>query len=200
MRAGQGISGSRWSIGSVRFARDVAASVLAAGIVAVGFSHLSHEPSPPSGLPHGAKNLDRLSWELEEVPTRNTRSFDSVAMFALPRVEPVAWTEGPMRLVALPAAPVKVAQAEREPRKAAILPPSKPPFVVAFAAHPSMPAAAQAEPETRSISVLGWAVPGTDFLPAIVPTAGREVMGRVAALGDSVLGAGRAVAETVGLR
>lgn len=195
----RGSGNGRLSVWSVRFMRDVTASVLAAGIAAVAFSHLSREPTAPAAPPRDAKNLDRLSWEVEEVPTRISRSYDTLAMFALPQVEPVAWSERPARLADGSTGATGATQAEREPRRAAILPPSRPPAIVAAAQHVPAPNAGAAEPEERGLTVLGWRVPGADLLAGSVPS-GRDALRRVAALGETVAGAGKAVAETVGLR
>jgi hypothetical protein len=202
-----GLSRRSWSIGSARFTRDVFASVLATGIAAVAFSHLSHEPAPPAREQAQGKNLDRLSWEVEEIPTRATRSYDSLAMFALPRIEPTAWSETPLHAEALkPNASLRSAQIERperEGRKLAVLPPSRPASVKAAAEPDGEPLplvrVATARPVQDGLYVLGWHVPGTDRIPALLPD-GRDVVKGAAEVGGKVTGMGRALAESVGLK
>jgi hypothetical protein len=203
-----GLSRRSWSIGSARFMRDVFASVLATGIAAVGFSHLSHEPAPPAPDAARSKNLDRLTWEVEDVPTRATRTYDSIAMFALPRVEASAWSEAaPQADSARTSTSLRAAQIERRERETnrlAILPPTRPSIVVATAATPaetefSKPVLVAAAQPARGLQVLGWQVPGTDLIPAVLPD-GRDVLKGAAAIGNKVSGMGQSLAETVGLK
>jgi hypothetical protein len=202
-----GLSRRSWSIGSARFMRDVFASVLATGIAAVGFSHLSHEPAPPAPDATRGKNLDRLTWEVEDVPTRATRTYDSIAMFALPRVEASAWSEAAAQAdSARTSTSLRTAQIERRERETnrlAILPPTRP-VIVAAAATPteaeiSKPVLVATAQPARGLQVLGWQVPGTDLIPAVLPD-GRDVLKGAAAIGNKVTGLGQSLAETVGLK
>ncbi len=202
-----GLSRRSWSIGSMRFLRDVTASVLAAGIAAVGFSHLAHEPAPPAHEIFRGKNLERLSWEVEDIPTRATRTYDSIAMFALPRVEASAWSEAPaLADAARPNTSLRTAQIERrerEPRKLAAMPPIRPAAITAETtlaraeiAQPVTVASVQAAPGLR---VFGWHVPGTDLIEAALP-AGQDVLNGAARVGGKITGMGQALVETVGLK
>lgn len=197
-----------WSIGSARFMRDVFASVLATGVATVAFSHLTHEPTPPARQA-ASKHPNRLTWEQEEVPTRVTRTYDSLAMFALPRVDATAWSE-PSSHAGLPRveATLRSAQIERRdepPRKLAVRPPSRPVpasgTLDAISPGPAQAAiVADAGPPRGGLHVFGWRVPGSDLVASVRVPDGRDALNRIAALGDEVVVAGSALAETVGLR
>jgi hypothetical protein len=206
--AAAGLSRRSWSIGSARFLRDVFASVLATGIAAVAFSHLSHEPQPPARDVSRSKSFDRLSWEVEEIPVRATRTYDSIAMFALPRVEPSAWSEPAMHADASKSgAAFKPAQIDRpeQARRLAALPPARPAPSKGSTSSASEREPLRAvqvsspEPLQDGLSVLGWRVPGTDRLPAILPD-GRDVLKKAAQIGGKVTGMGQALAESIGLK
>ncbi|NNM75236.1 hypothetical protein [Enterovirga aerilata] len=201
----RGVLGRGRSGGPVRFMRYAFASVLAAGSAALAFSYLPSEPAPPARHAEMTKTLDRLTWEVEDVPTRATRIYDSLAMFALPQVEPSAWSEKPGQSDAVrPNGAPRTAQidrTERETRRLAALPPSRPaeleqplPTV-----EPQPAVLASARTESRGFRLLGWDVPGTDVIPAILPD-GREVARKTAALGDKVIDLGSRLAGTVGLK
>lgn len=202
-----GLGRRSWSIGSMRFLRDVTASVLAAGIAAVGFSHLAHEPAPPArDISHG-KNLDRLTWVLEDIPTRATRTYDSLAMFAMPRVEANAWSEAPVLADASrPNTSLRTAQIERrdrEPRRLAAMPPTRPaalaPEAIAERADIAQPLSLASVQAASGLRVFGWQVPGTDLLQAALP-AGQDVLNGAARVGGKIAGMGQALVETVGLK
>ncbi|MDB5559868.1 MAG: hypothetical protein JWQ36_2802 [Enterovirga sp.] len=180
-----------FSVGSARFARDVLASVLAAGIGAVAFSHLSHDSARPmQDLAH-SKTFDRLTWEVEDVPTRMTRTYDALAMFALPIAEPAPWREqGALSGAPQPGAPIKLARAERPERDPhrTVLPPSRP-----------MPAKVVPEGSSGRLTVLGWQVPGTDRIPSLLPDGG-EVVRHAAQVGSKVTGMGQELAAAIGLK
>jgi hypothetical protein len=204
-----GLSRRSWSIGSARFLRDVFASVLATGIAAVGFSHLAREPAPPATEVTRGKSVDRLTWDVEDVPTRMTRTFDSLAMFAMPRVEASAWSEAPLQADASrPDTSLRTAQIERrerEPRRAVAMPPIRPVAVMALAEPPMArtetvaAVTVAASPPARGLHVFGWQLPGTDLLQAVMP-ASQDVLKGAAQFGGKVTELGHALAETVGLK
>jgi hypothetical protein len=195
------------SVGPARFARSVLASVLAAGVAAVAFSRLSHEPAPPVPDVAHSKTFDRLTWKVEEVPTRSTRTYDALAMFALPMVQPAPWREqDALAEVPQPVAPIKLARAdrpERDPHRGVVLPPSRPaPAKAGAEARPggaSLAPAGRSEPRPSGLTILGWQVPGTERVPSLLPDS-SDVMRRAAQFGGKVTGMGQELAEAVGLK
>lgn len=179
-----------WAIAPTRFARDVLASVLATGLATLAFSRLTVEP-PPLRAP-SVKAADRLAWTEEDVPTRTTPTFDSVAMFGLTFPEPQAWSDAPAHP---PTPSVRTAAAREQVRTVAVLPPTRPALQLAAIA-PGAPPTADARP--RPIRLMGWALPGSEHLP-VVP-APAQAWTKVAALGDDAAAFGQAVMATVGLR
>lgn len=195
-----------WSTGSARFVRDVSASLVATGLATLAFSHLRHEP-PPAAPGTPPKFTERLTWEEESVPTRASRSYDSVAMFALPKVEPAAWSEpghsAPRTTAGPPVRTLHSERPDRESRKVVAVPPSRPAALVLSASAPRDPVpvgtVAQAEAGQGGIQVFGWRLPGTDMVPAVLPAA-RGALDRMGSLGDEIVGAGAALAREVGLK
>lgn len=221
MRALRTRSKPSWPVSFTRFVRDVLASVVAAGVAAVAFSSLSHDPSPaePAAVTPAGKVAERLGWDGEET-SNPLRIAETVAMFSLPQADARTWSEriaapAPQPELAKPAAKSavpRIADYEAKQQHRAALPPSRP---VVVAEAPS--ARVVAKPETRPakdsikepVKVLGWNVPGSDLLPS-----GKDAVGMVASIGGAVLAVGQkaislpgkvasvpgAVAETVGWR
>lgn len=189
----------RWSIGSVRFVRDVLASVVATGLASVAFSHLSHEPAQPVASP--PKWTHRLSSLPGDAPTRSTRGPDSVSMFAMHQPEAVAWSPAAAAAPVKPKADVagqRVAAAEREGQRRPASVPTLPPTRNLEVAAAVAPAPQAGPAEQAGVRVFGWEIPGSSVLPPL--PSGREALRRVAAVGESVAGAGGQLAETIGLK
>ena len=219
------------SSSSRRFLRDVAASVLATGVASLVFSQLAHEPGPRGrALPPGAKFEDRLRWRTEDVPTRQTTTYDTVAMFSLPLSVDTAWSD------ARADAGVDAPHIDTTKPDAAKLDAGKPDAArvtrvrtVASAAHapssdaaePRVPRIASASPPARPLdlvlpadlsrmSVAMAAGPETGSRPIrllgwAVPgsdliPSGPDALEKVASLGGKVVSFGGAVVDSVGLR
>lgn len=208
---------------SRRFARDVAASIVATGVAALAVAHFSEPSGPGLAKFDGAKLVDRLAsldraFVEETVPVRQTRIFDTLAMFSLPQAEPSGWSERPVQMARvaaepppmLPAAPVstpakprgmpQMVTAAAEPgRHPAVLPPSRPAQIAtAVTSPPGLLASAPAdqpasEAPRERLQLLGWRVPGTDLLPT------RRDAGRaVASVGSGAAAVGTKAVTTVG--
>lgn len=195
-----------WSITSTRFMRDVAASLLATGLATAAVSFAMREPATQPSV-HQGKFDERLAWQVENVPTRQTRVYDTLAMFALPQAEPRAWSVAAPAsdkvAVLAPASPVRdrgqasvpsIVQAEAGPHRTAtdaVLPPHRP-IVLARAEPPTSIQQRPASPEEvrQPVRVLGWNVPGSDLLPSR-----HGALQKVAALGTRALSFGGDVAD-----
>ncbi|WP_375459598.1 hypothetical protein [uncultured Enterovirga sp.] len=201
--------------------------------LASGLGWLALPDSAPRGAPAqlaAGKLSDRLSFAEEDVPVRQTRIYDTLAMFGMNTPEGQPWSERRAPTLAVldpdpiparakvPTMPRMVA-AERAPVRQPNLPPIRP---VALASAATMPmpqvAAAEAvEPSREPIRLLGWDVPGSRHLPtrkdaartaeligdkaAKVGTGTASlVTGAASAVGDTVSSIGSTVAETVGWR
>lgn len=211
------MSGPSW-----RFVRDVAASCVATGVAALVVTHFSEPAGPELARSDGAKLVDRLAsldrgFVEETVPVRQTRIFDTLAMFSLPQVEPSGWSERPVQVAKvaaelppmLPAAPVstpakprgvpQMVTASAEPgRHPTVLPPSRPvQIAAAITSQPAALAPAPAngpleDPPRERLQVLGWQVPGTDLLPTR-----REAGRAVASVGSGAAAVGTKAVTTV---
>ena len=223
-----------------RHAGGVAASVAVTAVGAVIVAAVAIQPKTPDTGAVG-KMAQRLSYQddafvEEDVPVRRTRVYDALAMFALPQTEPAAWSDRPAPVVAVlepasrPAAserprlvPRMVSAAAADPHRMTLLPPSRPdrlavaarPSAVVAAAEPPTAAPAGA-PAREPVRILGWALPGTQYLPgrsdashaasvaggAVVSVGGRaaDTIGETAArLGSAARSVGSTLVETVGL-
>ncbi|MGA0598608.1 hypothetical protein [Enterovirga sp. CN4-39] len=195
--------GGRRLFGHASVVRQPIAIALVTGIAAGLLVMALHEPERPARKTENSKSLDRLTWEVEQVPTRMTRTYDTIATFARPIVEPSPWSESaaqpePSRSLAA-VRPAPGDRAGREPpRKLATLPPNRP-TVIEPAVVPPPPSAVSPPAEERGLEVLGWRVPGTDKIQSVLPD-GRAVVRGVTSLGDRISGAGETLAQTVGLR
>lgn len=211
IRFGFRVARSAASASSRRFARDVAASLVATGLGALALSHVGTvDPAAPPAAPAG-KTSARLaalegSFVEENVPVRATRIFDTVAMFSLPQVEPATWNETPVQMARIVAEPPPVLPAVRhrivpqmvaaatQPvrpdagRLAGVLPLARP-IRIASASPPS----AFVDPHRDRIRVFGWAVPGTDLLPSR-----RDAKQAVASVGSGAATIGLKAIDTVG--
>lgn len=178
----------------------------------------SQHPTPPL-LAIDGKHGDRLAFAGDEthIPIREARIYDTIAMFAQPQVEPRAWSEAAVRAT-MQEAGIKPTMPRGEANAArrapdTLMAASKPiRTAAADAARPK----AQPKDEAAPISLLGWNVPGSDYLPtrrdaaraldtvgnsaATVGVGTVRVVSRTAsALGDGVMNAGSAIAGKLGL-
>lgn len=218
------------SLSSRRFLRDVAASVLATGVASLAFSQLAHETVPRGrALPPAGKFEERLSWRTEDVPTRQTTTYDTVAMFSLPLSVDTAWSEA--RADAAVDAPrgdtakldtAKLDTAKLDPGKPetarilrvrSIVTASRPPST--DATEPRMQRVAFATPPARpaDLSRMSAATEsGAEAEPRpirvlgwavpgsdLIPSA-PDALGKIASLGGKVVSFGGAIVDTVGLR
>lgn len=214
---------------SGRSARDLCVAA-GAGLVAAAFVLHHWTAATPGPVPvNDGKLADRLAFEQEVVPTRETRIFDTVAMFSQLPAEPAPWSEA--AVPTLPPMPVRVAHdaasrpaqmprlvvSQATPSKpAAARPPARPPADLGpkpgQSASSQGPAAARREP----LRVAGWSLPGSQFLPTgrdavrVVSFVGTKavdlgsgtadvVQSGASVVGDALSSAGRRVAGTIGL-
>lgn len=223
IRFGFRVARSAASASSRRFARDVAASLVATGLGALALSHVSAvAPSATPVAPTGKTSARLAAFEgsfvEENVPVRATRIFDTVAMFALPQSEPAIWNESPVQVARLAAEPPpllpvgrhrvvpQMIAASTQPvrpdagRLAGVLPPARPARVASAGPMPAF-----VDPHRDRMRVFGWAVPGTDLLPnrrdatQAVASVGRGAatigMKAVDTVGDTASGIGQAAAS-----
>lgn len=186
---------------SRRAVRDVILAALAGTAAAALVFHSA--PQPIGAVPPaGSKLVDRLAFEQEVVPVRDTRIFDTVAMFSKLPAEPAAWAEEPVpTLRALPVqAPLRtaaaiiprlvVASAEVTPRAVQARPPARPTDLGRKAATPTL---VQDEEESREvIRLVGWSVPGSQYLPT-----GRDAVVTVSAVGRGAAALGHGASNAV---
>ena len=198
------------SVATRRFARDVIVSVAIAGVGTLSFSVLIHssEPPPPRGE---AKLTERLSFVQEDVPVRETRIYDTLAMFAEPQGEPSPWSDKPLPFLKVADAPPASTSSEagrmtrmtaaeaRGSRQLGVRPPARPirsaeiPSALSAAA-PPVAAARETPIQMREpVRVFGWSVPGTQVLPTR-----RDAFRAVARIGDAALEIGSGTVDVVG--
>lgn len=215
------------SSSSQRFLRDVAASVLATGVASLVFSQLAHETGVRGrALPPAAKFEERLSWRTEDVPTRQTTTYDTVAMFSLPLSVDTAWSEAradapridpakldvarldvgkpePARIVRVRSvasaahAPSSDATEPRVQRIASATPPSRPLDLALPADLSRMSAAMATGPEDGSRPIR---LLGWAVPGSDLIPSGPDALEKVASLGGRVASFGGAIVDTVGLR
>ena len=186
---------------------------------AVGPSIWTATPASTPSVAFAGKHADRLAFsgDESEIPVREARIFDTIAMFAQPQTEARPWSQAPVAATALeagikplrPAAPTRLAEA---PRKAAE--PAAKPQRLAMT-EPARPVAKRTE-APEGVRLLGWEVPGSRHLPTrrdasqaldkigsganAVGTGTVKAVSRTASLlGDGVSRAGTAIAGTLGL-
>lgn len=177
----------------------------------------------PASFALAGKQPDRLfSGDETEIPVREARIYDTIAMFSQPQAEARPWSQAPVSATAQeagirpavlrPVAMPKLAAAEPS-RKAPDTAAAKPQRVAALesAARGARAKAEASEP----VRLLGWSVPGSQHLPsrkdagraldkvgdgaAAVGSGTVKVVSRTAsALGNGVASAGNAIASTFG--
>lgn len=199
-------------------ARAGAVMLVAAAFGGWGVWPASRMPAPPS-LAIDRKHADRLAFGGDEthIPVREARIYDTIAMFAQPQAEPRAWSEAPVR-ASMQEAGIRPtgsrgeAAAARRPSDAAMAM-AKP---VRTAGADTARAKPQLKDEPGTVSLLGWSVPGREYLPSrrdaarALDTVGtsaasvgsgtvRVVSRTASALGEGVMNAGSAIAGTLGL-
>lgn len=196
------------SVSSVRFLRDVTASVLATGLATMAFSGVSHrttvEPARPG---FEGKSQDRMAPPSGAVPGEANRILSSLALFGVIPPEPVAWSNIPAPATSrISAAPAKVHGAPVLPQLAradviaaapssVALPPKRPSsLVVADAAPTAMPAPAVQEPASKDSRSTAWRLPGVDLLPSRA-----DLVHVVAFVPDLIASTGHAAASYIGL-
>lgn len=175
----------------------------------------------PPALALEGKHLDRLAFAGDEtdIPVRESRIYDTIAMFAQPQAQPRAWSES---AVAATVQEAGIRPIPSRPLPAPRLAVAKPDTARPDTARPIRTAsaeprgAAKAQDSGRPLNVLGWDLPGSEYLPSrgdaarvatkvgdratALGTGTARVVSRTAtALGDGVASAGNALADTLGL-
>jgi hypothetical protein len=196
------------------------AAVTCIGAIAVGswalWPQASGSALPPS-LALDGKHPSRLAFSADEteLPVRESRIFDTLAMFAQPQAQPRPWSDAPILATAAEAGIRPMAPRSPAPRLAK-LPEAKPaemskPVRTASA----LPAQANG-PSGAHPNLLGWELPAAPRLPSRRDAArmldkvgdgavalGSGTVGVVSrtasAFGSTVAGAGSAIADTLGL-
>ena len=197
-----------WSAASRRFTRDVIVAAAAAGIGALAFSALMFTGEAPRQRAE-AKLTDRLSFIQEEVPVRETRIYDTLAIFAEPQGEAGPWSDRPVPLVKVAEVsptsttveggklPRMASGEARGSRHAGALPSARPIQIASTASAASAQADAPArEPSTQPrgpLRVFGWSVPGTQVLPTR-----KDAFTAVARIGDAAVEIGSGTVDVVG--
>ena len=182
--------------------RGVPARLAAVAMVAGAFAGWAmwpsaETPSAPAALALAGKHVDRLAFSGDEadIPVREARIYDTIAMFAQPRTEPRPWSEAPvpatvqeagirpmpLRPVAMPR--LAAAEAARRPDAAR-------PARIAAADH-VRPVQANRD-LSEPVRVFGWTVPGSEHLPTRRDAA--HVLGKV---GDGAVAVGSGTANLV---
>lgn len=206
-----------------------AGAALVSGLGWFVLSSLAVPPVPeatPSQL--DGKISDRLSFVEEDVPVRQTRIYDTLAMFSMNTAEAQPWSERRVPTLAAldagagtakvkaPAMP-RMVVAERSPARHPALPPSRPMELASATTIIPVRIVAPSEPEREPVRLLGWNLPGSQHLPTrkdAVKTAeligdkavkvgsgtASLVTGAASVVGETVSSVGSAVAETVGWR
>ena len=143
------VAANGWRKRASSLGQALAVTVMATALVTS--LHLYARNPAPEPVP-AAKTAERLAFETDEVALRLTGGYDGLASFALPFVEPAAWSERVRSAETVPAAPQPSRQARSEPaapdgarRTVAALPPSRPAPVVAAAAPSSVDASGRME-------------------------------------------------------
>lgn len=158
--------------GTTRLARDMGL----AGFIGLSAALATMVPWPSKEAAvvdgQAGKRLDRLAFEApEDVPVRQTRIYDSLAMFARPSAEPTPWSEAVPPVLPAAAEPGRSEKASRpaiaavpaeSSRRDLVLPPARPASVATIRRFEPAPAA---EPERSPVRIAGWAIPGTQYLP-----------------------------------
>ena len=168
-------------------------------------------PSLPPVLVADGKHGDRLAFsggDETEIPVRESRIYDTIAMFAQPQAEPRAWSEAPVRATVAEAGIRPVALRPVAPQRLASRPLEGRPLRMA-ASEPPRPAARARE--ASQVAVFGWNIPGSQHLPSgrdAVRAFDRVGNGAVALgsgtvqvvsnVGGGVARAGSAIADTFG--
>lgn len=152
------------------------------------------------------KISDRLSFVEEDFPVRQTRIFDTVAMFGMETAEGRAWSERSVpTLAALEggtgAARTKAASlprmvvVDRAPARSQALPPSRPLDVASATPTPvviPVRIAAPVEPAREPVRLLGWNLPGSQHLPTR-----KDAVKTAEAIGDKAVKVGSGTASFV---
>lgn len=199
--------------------RGIPARLAVVALAAGAFGGWAFWPSRPVPAPVAepvGKHADRLAFsgDESEIPVREARIYDTLAMFSLPQAEPRPWSAAPVRATVREAGirPVQIRPTSLPRLAAGAHRPWEKSIRVA-AADPVPAPVAPAE----SVKVLGWDVPGSRHLPtrqdaahafgkvgsgiaAVGSGAARAVSRSASALGGGVADAGNALAETLGLR
>ena len=185
-------------------------------------------PTAPASMTLAGKHGERLAFggDESEIPVRDARIYDTIAMFAQPRIEPRPWSEAPVSatmretgIKPVPLRPVLRAAANEVSRRPAD---NLPRLIQAASAERARLAAGEPE-ASRPVTVFGWDVPGSQHLPSrgaavrvidkvgsgaaavgsgtvrVVSRSASAVGDGVATVGDKVASAGSAIARTIGL-
>lgn len=188
---------------------------------AVGPSIWSEMPASTPSVAFAGKHADRLAFsgDESEIPVREARIYDTIAMFSQPQAEARPWSAVPVSATVQEAGikplrptSTRVAAADA-PRKAADIPAAKP--LRAASIEPARVVQKRTD-APDAVRVLGWEVPGSQHLPtrrdasqaldrigsgaSAVGSGTVKAVSRTASLlGDGVSRAGNAIAGTFGL-
>lgn len=190
--------------------------ILGAGLAGWSLWPATTVPTTPPSLALGGKHADRLAFsgDESEIPVREARIYDTIAMFAQPRTEPRPWSQAPV------AATVQETGIKPAPLRASALPrlaandgtrrgpdapaatksaeaagPAKPTRMAA--AEPARPTAKPGE-RADGLQLFGWDLPGSRHLPTRRDAAQAldKVGSSAAAVGSGTV---RAVSHTAAI-
>ena len=174
-------------------------------------------PSAPPTLAMDGKHGDRLAFsggDETEIPVRESRIYDTIAMFAQPSAEPRAWSEAPVRATVAEAGIRPVTLRPTPPQRLAAARAGEAKPMRLASSEPKLPSAKAREPQP--VSVFGWSIPGSQHLPdgrdaahaldrvgngAVALGSGtiQAVSTTASSLGSGVSRARGAIADTLGL-
>lgn len=155
------------------------------------------EGSPGSSHADAGKANDRLAWTAEDVPVRATRVFDAVAMFGMPHAEPSEWSNIPAPALSLDTVPKRPRPEAAPVRVTAAVPPLRPQMLAEVRVVPQAAGSEKTDAPAK-LALLGWDVPGSDYLSRI-PGA-LDPLAAVQAAGRGAVTVGQAVREAVRIR
>lgn len=152
----------------------------------------------PQAPAFAGKHAERLAFgrDESEIPVREARIYDTIAMFSRPRVEPRPWSEAPViatmreagiKPTQLRPAPAPRAVANEAVRKSA----DNVPRLIQLAADERARLATEKEEgdPARPVTIFGWNLPGSGHLPSRGDAA--RVLGKVGS-GAAAVGSGTA--------
>ena len=187
------------------------AVLLVAGVCGLSLWPRAEAPSVPPTLTIDGKHGDRLAFsggDETEIPVRESRIYDTIAMFAQPQAEPRPWSEAPVRATVAEAGIRPVPLRPVAPQRLASRPSEGRPMRMASSEPPRPVARGR---EASPVTVFGWNIPGSQHLPSGHDAArafdrvgngavalGSGTVQAVSNVGGGVVRAGSAIADTLG--